>query len=242
MIGSVFNLVVYQPLYNALVFLIGAIPSHDVGIAVILLTIVVRIVLYPLSRRAVDSQLAVKKLAPEIEAIKKKYKGDAAEQSKATLALYKERGVHPFAGALVGIIQIPILLGLYWVFARGGLPHIDPNLLYPFVHPSNGVNMEFLGFVDMGASRNIVLALLVGISQFAYMRLSMGPRGSQSAAEAIESSFSSDMAKSFDLQMRYVFPVTFAVIAYFVVAAAPLYWLTANAAMIAQEYFSGRRF
>lgn len=242
MIWNIFNLTVYQPLYNGLVFLVGVVPYHDVGIAVILLTIVARIALYPLARRAIESQMAMKKVAPEIEAIKKKYKGDPAQQSKATFALYKERGVHPFAGALVGIAQIPILLGLYWVFAWGGLPTVDADLLYSFVHVPAGVNMEFLGFVDMGVNHNVALALLVGLSQLAYMRISMGPRGTQTPAEAVESSFSTDMAKSFDVQMRYVFPVTFAVIAYFVVAAAPLYWLTANLAMIAQEYFSGRRF
>ena len=67
----------------------------------------------------------------------------------------------------------------------------------------------------------------------------MGPRGSQTPAEA---TFSTDMAKSFDLQARYVFPVVFGVITYFIVAAAPLYWVTSNTFMIFQELAAGRRF
>jgi YidC/Oxa1 family membrane protein insertase len=239
MIGYIFNLILYQPLYNALVFFVGVIPSHDVGIAVILLTVIVRIILFPLSRRAVDSQLAMKKIAPEIEALKKKYKKNSPELGQATFALYKERGVHPLAGIGLMLVQIPILLALYWVFARGGLPTIDARALYAFVHTPAAVNMHFLGVVDMGAKHNIVLAVLVALSQIVYTRLSMGKTTNDSP---IEASLSSDMAKSFDFQARYMMPLMFGGIAYFVAAAAPLYWLTANIAMIAQEYFSGRRF
>ena len=238
MILGFLHAVIYVPLYNALIFLVDKIPTHDVGIAVIVLTIVVRIILFPLSRRAVDSQLAMKKVAPEVEAIKKKIT-DTQEQSKAIFALYKERGVHPFSGIGLMLIQLHILFSLYYVFARGGLPKIDGALLYSFVHMPTAVNMYFLGFVDMAAKHNIILAALVGISQLVYTRLSMGKTQSDSPVEA---SLSSDMAKSFDFQARYVMPIMFGVIAYFVAAAAPLYWFTANVFMIAQEYFSGRRF
>ncbi|HWP61658.1 MAG TPA: YidC/Oxa1 family membrane protein insertase [Candidatus Paceibacterota bacterium] len=239
MISTAFNAVLYQPLYNALVFLIGVIPTHDVGLAVIALTIVVRFILYPLSRRAIESQLAMKKVSPEVEAIKKKYKKNAPEASQEIFALYKARGIHPFSGFGLTLIQLPILIALYWAFARGGLPKIDAALLYPFVHVPAAVNMEFLGIINMSAAHNIVLALLVALSQFVYTRLSMGKGEKNSPVEA---SLSGDMAKSFEFQARYMMPGMFGVIAYFVAAAAPLYWLTGNVFMIAQEYFSGRRF
>lgn len=238
MIGNVFNLLIYQPLYNALVFLIGVVPSHDVGIAVILLTIIARVILFPLSRRAVDSQLAMKKLAPELEKIKAQHKKNSPEQSQAIFALYKKRGVHPFAGIGLTLIQLPILIGLYWVFARGGLPHIDAGALYSFVRAPVSVNMYFLAAIDMGAKHNIPLAILVALSQLVYTRLSMGKTTTDSPVEA---SLSSDMAKSFDFQARYMMPLMFGGIAYFFPAAAPLYFLTANLCMIAQEYISGRR-
>src|SRR6185436_14723915 len=95
--SALFHTIIYDPLYNGLVFLVGVIPTHDVGIAVILLTIVVRTILYPLSRRAVETQLAMKKIAPDVERIKVKYKDNREEQTKAIFALYRERGVHPFA-------------------------------------------------------------------------------------------------------------------------------------------------
>jgi YidC/Oxa1 family membrane protein insertase len=238
MISSAFHTIVYDPLYNGLVYLVGVIPTHDVGLAVIALTIIVRIILFPLSKRAVESQLAMKRIAPEIEELKKKHK-DNVEQSKAIFALYKERGIHPFSSIGLLLLQLPILIGLYVVFARGGLPEIDATLLYPFVQPPLIINMHFLGFMDMAANHNVILALLAVVSQFFYTRLSMGPRGTQSVGEA---TLSGDMAKSFDIQARYVFPALIGVISFTITSAAPLYWVTSNLFMIAQEYAMGRRF
>jgi YidC/Oxa1 family membrane protein insertase len=238
MIGSIFHTIIYAPLYNGLVFFVGVAPLHDVGLAVIALTILVRVILFPLSRRAVESQLAMKKIAPEIEELKKKHK-DNVEQSKAIFALYKERGIHPFSSVGLLLLQLPVLIGLYWVFARGGLPSIDGSILYSFVHVPPTVNMHFLGFMDMAKNHNIVLAILAALTQLGYTRLSMGPRGSQSAGEA---TLSGDMAKSFDVQARYIFPVMIGVISFTITSAAPLYWVTSNSFMIIQEYASGRRF
>src|SRR3989344_2524982 len=106
MISTVFHAVIYDPLYNGLIFLVGVVPSHDVGLAVIALTIVVRVILLPLSRRAVETQIAMKKVAPEIEKIKEKFKDNREEQGKAIFALYKERGVHPFAS--FGLLLPPL--------------------------------------------------------------------------------------------------------------------------------------
>lgn len=237
MIGAVFHALVYNPIYNGLVFFVSVVPTHDVGIAVIIVTILVRALLFPLSRAAIKTQIKMKEVAPEVERIKKTItKSD--EQSKAILALYKERGVRPFAGFLVVLIQLPILLGLYWVFARGGLPVIQAAILYPFVHTPSAINMEFLGLVDM-TKPSVVLAALAMLVQFVYTRLSMGPRGQLTATEA---SLSSDMAKSFDLQARFMLPAMVGVIGLFIASAAPLYWLTGNLFMIGQELLAGRRF
>lgn len=238
MIRATFHAVVYDPIYNALVYFVDIVPAHDMGIAVIIVTILVRIILYPLSKKAIKAQMDMKRIAPEIEEIKKKYKDKREEQGRAIFALYRERGVSPFAGILLLLVQLPILLGLYFVFAHGGLPAVDKNLLYSFVPAPPEVNMHFLGLIDM-AGKSMVLAALAGVTQFIYTRLSMGPRGSLVAAEA---SFSADMARTFDLQARYILPIMVAGIAYFIAAAAPLYWLTSNLFMIGQELASGRRF
>jgi len=238
MISNIFHLTVYDPLYNGLVFLVDIIPTHDMGLAVIALTIIARIIIYPLSKRAIATQMAMKKIAPEVEKVKAKHKDDREAQGKAIFALYRERGVHPFASFGLVLIQFPILIGLYWVFYAGGFPAVDTALLYWFVEAPAAINMSFLGLIDMGG-RNVFIALLAGLTQLIYSRLSMGPRGTQTPTEA---TLSSDMARSFDLQARYVLPVIIGVIGYTIPAAAPLYWTTSNIFMIGQEYLAGRRF
>lgn len=237
MIGAAFHTIVYEPLYNGLVYLIGVVPGHDAGVAVIALTILVRVIIYPLSQRAIRSQQALKKIAPEIELLKKKYPDNSPEQARAVFALYKERNVRPFASIGLLFVQLPVLIGLYVVFAHGGLPGIDASKLYSFVLPPAGVDMQFFG-MDMGASHNWILAVLTIVTQFIYTRLSLGPVKEHVA----ESSFSGDMARTFDTQARYILPVIIGIFAYSVVAAAPLYWVTSNIFMIVQEYAGGRRF
>jgi len=241
MISTVFHTVIYDPLYNGLIFLVGVAPSHDVGLAVIALTIVVRVILLPLSRRAVETQIAMKKVAPEIEKIKEKFKDNREEQGKAIFALYKERGVHPFASFGLLLAQLPILFALYWIFANGGLPELRPDLLYSFISAPAGVSMEFLGVLDM-AGHSIVLGILAAATQFVYTRLSMGPREKKPATTATTASFSGDLARSFDLQARYVLPATFIFLSFIIPNAAMVYLVTSNTFMIAQEYLSGRRF
>jgi len=239
MISSVFHTIIYDPLYNGLVFLVGVVPSHDVGLAVIGLTIVVRVVLFPLSRRAIEAQVAMKKIAPEVEKLKEKYKDSREEQGKAIFALYRERGVRPFASFGLLLAQLPVLFALYWIFALGGLPEINVSLLYSFVSASPEVNMHFLGVLDM-AGHSIVLGILAAATQFVYTRLSMGPREKKPTTPG--GSFSADLARSFDLQARYVLPAAFIFLSFIIPNAAMLYLVTSNLFMVGQELFSGRRF
>lgn len=237
MFRAAFNEGIYEPLYNALVYLIDIVPGHDVGVAVILLTLAVKLLLIPLSRQAIRTQVAMRAIAPQMEEIKKKHKDNQEEQARAMFALYREKNIRPFSTFFLVLLQLPILFGLYWVFWKGGLPMINADILYSFVPAPPSVDMTFLGFIDMG-ERSVLLALLTGITQYIYTRLSMGPR--QPRVKTEETSFSADMAHSFDLQARYVLPVLFTVISYSLSAALPLYWATSNIFMIGQEMLMGR--
>jgi YidC/Oxa1 family membrane protein insertase len=239
MFVSAFHSFIYEPLYNGLIYLVDVVPAHDVGIAVIILTIAVKIILYPLARQAIRTQAAMRAIAPGIEAIKARLKDKREEQARAIFDLYKARGIRPFSSFLLILLQFPILFGLYWVFWKGGLPSVDPALLYSFVPTPPEVNMDFLGIIHMG-ERSIFLAICTGLTQYLYTRLSMGPR--VPAPAKTDGSFSSDMARSFELQARYLLPVIFAVIALTLAAALPLYWTASNVFMIIQELAMGRRF
>ena len=120
--SKAFYAVLYQPLLNALVFLYTYLPGHDFGIAIIILTSLIKLLLYPLGTKAVRAQRALAELQPKIKEIQEKYKKDKATQTKEIMDLYKKEKVNPFAGMLPLIIQLPILIALYRVFWKGLQP------------------------------------------------------------------------------------------------------------------------
>ena len=119
MFVSLYNIVIYNPLYNGLVLFIDFVPMADVGIVVVLFTTLVNLLLFPLAQKVARTQLVVKRIQPEIDKLKEKYKDDKTEQTRKVLELYKDNKVNPFFGFLVIFIQLPVVLGLYWVFYKG---------------------------------------------------------------------------------------------------------------------------
>ncbi len=236
MFTSFFSTFIFDPLYNSLIFFINHVPFADMGIAVILLTILVKLILLPLAHTAIRSQILINAIKGDLDELREKYKDDKQEQARQTMALYKEKGINPFSMILPLLIQIPIIFGLYWVFFKGGLPEVNTDILYSFIQVPQIVNMEFIGLIDMGG-KSIVLALIAGISQFIYTKLSF-PTFDTSKKEQ---SFKNDLAKSMQIQMRYVLPVIVGVIAYTISAAIALYWATSNIFAIGQELFVRRR-
>ena len=131
MFGNIYTNFVYEPLYNGLVFLLSLLPEPaNAGIAIILFTVVVKVVLLPLSRVAIETQLKMKEIEPELSKIKAQYKGNREQLSLKTMALYKEKGINPFSGFFLILIQIPIIFALYKIFLFGGLPEFNFEFLY----------------------------------------------------------------------------------------------------------------
>src|SRR3989344_7923531 len=164
----IYNEALYRPLYNALVFLTGLAPGHDIGIAIVLLTILVRIVIFPFTHRVLITQIKMKELEPAIRKIKETYKNNTEEQNKKMMELYKEHGVNPLSGCFLLLIQLPILIALYHLFWKGIMA--GGGDLYSFVSMPGQINMNFLGLVEL-SSPSWGLAFLAGISQFAQMKL-----------------------------------------------------------------------
>lgn len=233
MISGIFNTVFFNPIYNGLIFLLDTVPFIDVGIAVILVTVIVKLILFPFSLKMVKTQLAVKQLEPEITKLKETHKNDKQEQARQTMALYKERGVNPFSGFLLILVQIPVIFGLYWVFLRGGLPEINMDILYSFVSAPEKINMNFLGLIDVSA-KSAVLAIFAGATQYFQIKYSLPPMKARKEGNA---SLKEDLARSFHIQMRYVMPVIVFGIAYAISAAVALYWTTSNLFAIGQEIY-----
>lgn len=222
----------FDPLYNLLVISFNTLSWADAGVIVVLLTILVRLIMFPLSRKAVLTQVKMAEIGPELAEIKEKYKGKAEEQAKLTLALYKEKGVNPFSGILVIIIQIPIIFALYQIFLH--FPEVDPTLLYSFVTVPDQISTVFLGSLDITA-KSVTLAILAAISTFFQFWVSMKgqtkPKGN---------SFGDNLTRSMQTQMKYFFPVIVFFISYNISGVIALYWLTSNLFSIGQELFVRR--
>lgn len=234
--GELFSALITDPLYNTLILIVSVVPTHDIGIAVILLTILVKLILFPLAAKASRTGRMMKRLEAPLRDIQTRFKHDRVLQAQKTMELYREYKVNPFSTVLVLFIQLPVILGLYWVFYRGGFPAVDPERLYAFVTSSvTTINMQFLSMVDLGG-RSLLLAVFAGVTQFFYARAmptaaSLGEKGSLSA----------QFAESMQLQVRYVLPVIIGVVAYTISAAVALYWITSNMFGIAQEYLLARK-
>ncbi len=236
---TLFHALIYDPLYNALVFLVGIVPWADVGIAVILLTVLVKLLMFPLANKVARTQVIIKRIQPELEKVKEELKDDKQKQTLRILELYKSNNISPFSGLLVILIQLPIILGLYWVFYKGGLPNIDISLLYSFVNGDIMPNMNFIGIVDM-AGKSLVLALLAGITQFINMTIIM-PEAPKKKSLEDKPSMKDDIARSMHMQMKYVMPIIITVVAYTISAAIALYWVTSNLFAIGQELLVRRQ-
>lgn len=237
MISGIFNTVFFNPIYNGLVFLLDTVPFIDVGIAVILVTIAVKLILFPFSLKMIKTQLAVKQLEPEITKLKEAHKDDRQEQARKTMALYKEKGVNPFSGFLLILIQIPVIFALYWVFLRGGLPEINTKILYSFISIPKDINMNFLGFIDV-SSKSVLFALFAGVTQYFQIKFSLPL---MKARQGGKTTLKEDLARSFHIQMRYVMPVIVFAIAYTISAAVAIYWTTSNLFAIGQELYVKRK-
>jgi YidC/Oxa1 family membrane protein insertase len=233
---ELFYTYIYTPLYNGLIGVLDLGSWVDMGIAVIILTVLVKFVLFPLSLRAARTQRLMKELEEPMKEIREKYKDDREKQGRELMALYKEKGVNPLSGFLTLFIQIPVILGLYFVFLRGGLPDVDPTLLYSFIPHPESVNMFFLGIIDM-AGKSIPLALIAGVSQYFQAHYAL-PAPKPRAENA---TFQEDFARSMQMQIKYVLPVFIAGVAYWASAAVALYWITSNIFAIGQELYVERK-
>lgn len=223
---SLFTSLVYQPILNLTVLLYSTLGFHDLGVAIIAMTVVVRAALLPLSIKTAKSQKAMAELAPHIEKLKETHKGNTTAQSEAVMALYKEKGVNPLAGCLPLLIQLPILIGVYRVFLNIFKPD-TLNLLYSFVPHPGVINHMMFGVLDISA-KNPILAVLAGVTQFFQARTAMASQSSTPQAAAIGQ------------QMIYMLPVMIIVISWNLPAGLALYWVTTSLWSIGEQLYLRR--
>ncbi|MBU1102628.1 YidC/Oxa1 family membrane protein insertase [Patescibacteria group bacterium] len=229
-IFTIFHEVLYRPLFNGLVFLYNVVPYHDFGIAIILLTLIIRFILYPLNQKALKSQKALSELQPQIKEIQSKYKADRVKQSQALMDFYKTKGINPASGCLPLLVQLPVLIALYQVFLNGLKPESLKSLYY-FVSRPELINTKFLGLIDLSQS-NYGLAILAGALTFVQSKM-MAP----STKSANPGDFSTMMSR----QMTYLMPIITLIIAWKLPAGLALYWVVITLFGVVQQYFVNKK-
>jgi YidC/Oxa1 family membrane protein insertase len=217
----------YRPILNLLIFFYQTIAFHDLGVAIILVTLFIRLILYPFFHTGAKQQMLMQRIQPKVKQIQVTHKDDRDAQAKALMELYKEHGVNPFSGILLLIIQIPILLTFYYAI-RSGIGTAQLTGLYSFVSAPHNINTMFLGIINL-TKPNIILIFAAAAGQFLQARLAIYRNPSSGAVPT--------QAEKIARQMVYVGPFITILVFYNFPAALGLYWLMSSLFSAAQQYF-----
>lgn len=221
----------YKPIFNILIFIVSIIPNHDLGIAIILLTLLIKLVLLLPNQKALKAQKKMKDIQPQLDALKIKYKNDPQRLTKETMAIWKKYKVSPMGSCLPMIIQFPILISLFYVI-KGGMIGINTDLLYQSLQgfDTESINTLFIGILDITKANKIVLPIIIGGMQFYQMKLTLGKN------QPVIKDDKNPMAHMGKM-MQYVLPVMIAFFTASLPAGVGLYWGTSTLFGIGQQFF-----
>lgn len=221
-----FEAIFFQPLFNALVLLTVWLPGHSLGWAIIVLTLIIRALLISSAAQSIRHQHKLQQLQPELKKVQEEHKDNREKQAAEILALYKKYDIHPIGSCVPMLIQLPVLISLFYVF-RSGIDSSHFDALYSFVTRPETVQTLFFG-IDL-ASKSILLAVLAGVLQFIQTRMLMTSSYRHKPEPGIQSMIQN--------QMLYFMPVLTVVIALGLPAALALYWVITTLFSIVQQYF-----
>lgn len=227
---SIFQTILFQPIFNLFVLGYNFIP--DVGVVIILLTFIIKLALYPSTAASIKAQKSLTDLQPKINAIKKQHEGNQQLIATETMKIYQEHKVNPLGSCLPLLIQLPILIALYWVLQAGltneplsGSGVAPLSLLYSFVPNPGHINTISLGLFDLSKTGNVVLALLAGVAQFWQFRMMTNNRPPKDAGAGAKDE---DMAAVMNKQMMFLMPAMTIFIGIKFPAGLALYWLVST--------------
>lgn len=229
----IFNILVFQPIYNVLVLFYNLIPGKDFGIAIIATTLLLKFFFLPLSRKQIESQNKMREFQPQIKAIQEKYKGDKEKQTRELMDFYKKNKVNPLGGCLPIVIQLVFLIAIYRVLfaiSQAGLA-VDAERLYSFVTNPGGVNHFFLGIVDL-AKPNLIFAFLAAAGQFIQTKMMIGK-----TTLSFSTNNKSDFTEIMNKQMLFLGPILTFSIGIKFAAGVSLYWIVSTVFAIAQQWY-----
>lgn len=242
-IGNLFNIIFTDPIFNGLMLLYHL--FGDFGLSIIVLTLIIKLILFPVTLQQLKSMKATQALQPKMQAIRKKYANDQQKQAQEMQALYKEFGINPAAGCLPLLIQMPVLYGIFFAIRI----MLDANTaakinthLYPFVPHFTAVpdfNLRWFTFLNANWYISLahpdpthILPILAGIATFIQMRMSQ-PKPTANAAANTDPSM-----QSMNMTMQYIMPAVTVFFGWNFAAGLAVYWTTSSIFQVVQQYFA----
>ncbi len=257
-----FTTTIVQPIFNLLVLIMALIPSHNFGLAIIIFTIVIRLLMWPLVKKQLYHAKAMRELQPELKRIKKAAGGDRQKESAMTMELYKEKEINPFASIGILLVQLPILIGLYSSIRRIiNHPHDIVTLSYPVLHHLSWIqgvahnihsfDNTLFGVVNLtrmasGTSGIYWPAMFIvfasAVAQFLQGRQLMPKStGSRSLRQIMSQAGQGTKADQAEVNAavgrstQFLIPVVVLVVSIHLPAALPLYWLVSSTVAYIQQ-------
>lgn len=228
---EIYNALLYRPIFNLLVFFYNIIPGHDIGLAIIILTVIIKAILYPFSLQSIKAQRALQALQPKMEELKRKYKDQKEKLAKEMMGLYKKEKVSPFSSCLPLLIQFPFLIAVFQVF-RTGLKSANFNLLYSFISNPGSIGPIAFGFLDL-SKPVIPLAILAGLAQYWASKMLISKKQPQ-----VKGAKDEGMTAMMNKQMTFMMPVITVIIGISLPGGLILYWfVTTLLTIVQQAYF-----
>jgi YidC/Oxa1 family membrane protein insertase len=257
-----FTTLIVQPIFNLLVLIYALLPGHNFGLAIILFTIVVRLLMYPLVKKQLHQVKVMRDLQPELKRIKQAARGNKQQESLMMMELYKERGINPFGSIGVLLLQIPILIGLY-----SGLSRVvkDHHTIVSFAYPSlqhlpwlkhiaaniGQFDATLLHFVDLTKSAlgphgvywpAMLIVVASAVVQFYQSKqLTPAAKDSRSLRQILKEAGGGKQADQSEVNAavgrstRFLLPAMVFLFTVNLPSALGLYWLTAGAVALIQQ-------
>lgn len=228
---DIYTAIIFQPIFNALVFIYNTLPNHDMGLSIIILTIVIKILLHPLTHQQLMAQRSMQAMQPHLAELKKKYKDDKQGMMQEQMKLFKAHKVNPLASCLPILVQLPFLYAMFAIF-RTGINSEHLSLVYPFLTNPEHLNSTFLNLFSLN-DRIITLAVVAAVFQFIQAKMIMTKRPPKVPGAKDE-----DMAAVMSQQMVFLMPVITLIIGIQFPSGVILYWATQSLITIIQQYIA----
>jgi YidC/Oxa1 family membrane protein insertase len=239
---QLFRAIVSKPLFNLLVFLTDKLPGHPFGWAIVIMTFLVRLALFLPNQKAMRSQRELQKLQPKLEEIKRQYGKNQQMMAMKTMELYRTHKINPFSSCLPMLLQMPFLIGIYYIIRDG----LSPSLSYLFYSFQANVdltvvNTDFYG-LDLSHNGPVYLAIIVGLAQWGAVKLSLisaKKKQEKATSQTIEKKTQSPLNQMQQMNkiMIWVMPVMIGWFTMSFPAGVGIYWLTSTLFGIFQQKY-----